>query len=103
MSAAMANADSKSLIAVLQETKQLLGSSDNDFVWSSWDNAEQAVAEIQQHIEKLESGDHSGLADLKLLFAPTGSIQEAGESSGWGKKFLAVADKFDREIGRLKS
>jgi len=102
MIAAMTNAASKSLIAVLQEAKELLGLTGNEFVWSSWENAEQAKAEIQSHIEKLESGDYSSLEDLKLLFAPTGSIQEVSVNSGWGKKFLTVADKFDHEVGGLR-
>jgi hypothetical protein len=102
MIAAMTNSASKSLIAVLQETNELLALSGNDFIGSSCDNAEQAKTEIQCHIEKLASGDYSSLADLKLLFAPTGSIQEVSLGSGWGEKFLAVASKFDREVGRLK-
>jgi hypothetical protein len=33
--------------------------------------------------------------ELRVLFAPTGPIQEVSVSSGWGDAFLELADRFD--------
>ena len=38
---------------------------------------------------------------LKLLFAPTGSIQEVSISSGWGQEFLSLSARFDEVIKRV--
>ena len=32
---------------------------------------------------------------MEVLFAPTGPIQEVSLSSGWGKEFLALSERFD--------
>jgi hypothetical protein len=90
------------LIAVLPETQELLGLSGNDFMLSSWSEAAQANAGFEKHIENLEAGEGSSLEDLKRPFAPTGSIQKVSVIRGWEQKFLAVADKFDHEVERLK-
>jgi hypothetical protein len=97
-----ANSAKQSLVKVLQETDELLSLKENDFAWSPWENLEDANAEIRKHITRLEADDFSGIENLKLLFAPTGAIQEISVSSGWGEKFLALAKKFDRTVARLK-
>jgi hypothetical protein len=40
------------------------------------------------------------LPDLAHLFAPTGPIQEVSVSSGWGDRFLALAERLDEELSR---
>jgi hypothetical protein len=89
------------LIAILRETQGLLGRKDNDFSWSSWNDAQEAVAEIQGHLERVDHCDYSQLFDLEVLFAPTGPIQETSMSSGWAYEYLAVAARFDEEIKKL--
>jgi hypothetical protein len=89
------------LTTVLRETRDLLSRKGNDFSWSSWNDRQEAVAEIQTHLEQIERGDYSKLFDLEVLFAPTGPIQEASMSSGWAKEYLAVAERFDEEIKKL--
>jgi hypothetical protein len=46
--------------------------------------------------ESLAEGRLPPRLDMSMLFAPTGPIQEVSLSSGWGDKFIAVADRFDR-------
>ena len=84
------------LIEVLTRTRQLLLLPGNDFIWSSWDNAESAVREIDQFIQLLNDGKLPPRIKLSVLFAPTGPIQEVSISSGWGKKFIVLAEQFDR-------
>lgn len=90
------------LVSVLKETKGILCRADNDFAWSEWDDAAKAVSDIDSHIVAIESEDLSKLRNLSLLFAPTGCIQEVAESSGWGTRFLSLANRFDKAAAKLK-
>lgn len=92
---------SRALTAILCEVQELLNRTGNDFSWSSWKNAEEAVAEIQAHSKRIEHGDYSCVSNLEMLFAPTGPIQEASMSSGWAWEYLAIAQRFDEEIKKL--
>ena len=87
------------LIAVFEETRELLAKPDNDFTWSSWDGPEDALREIDHILLWLWCGllPKSSLS-MTTLYAPTGPIQEVSLSSGWGKEFLAIADRFDEEV-----
>ena len=88
------------LAEVLRETRKLLARPDNQFVWSHWNSAEDALREIDKFIAQVESGETTRRADLELLFAPTGSIQEVSISSGWGEEFLALSERFDAVLKR---
>ena len=93
--------DAKSKLAdVLREAVVWLRRPENDFAWSSWDDAEEAVSELSAHIAVLEAGKLPPRLDLTVLFAPTGPIQEVSVSSGWGQEFLALADRFDSAVTR---
>ena len=97
----MSKSTTDELVEVLRETRELLTRPDNDFIWSYWDSATDALREFDAFITQIESGDTSGWSDLKLLFAPTGSIQEVSISSGWGQEFLALSARFDAVIKRV--
>ena len=88
------------LTAVLREAKALLSLEGNDFSWSSWRDQNQAISEIDSIITKLEKGS---IPDMRVLFAPTGPIQEVSLSSGWGNKFMEVAERFDQEYEIVKN
>jgi len=90
------------LLAVLQDAQADLRRPGNDFAWSQWDSAEEALSMIDGHIAAIERGDASRLPELGLLFAPTGSIQEVSVSSGWGEEFLGLAARFDEAVARAK-
>ena len=83
------------LIGVLREARELLSRPDNNFLWSSWENAEAALCEPDAQIADLEAGRLPREVDLHVLFAPTGPIQEVSLSSGWAMEFLHLAEKFD--------
>jgi hypothetical protein len=85
-------------IKVLEESKHFLVKPENCFDWSSWENAEEAISEIDALILAIKSGNRPKKLDLEVLFAPTGPIQEVSLSSGWGNEFLRLASKFDRAI-----
>ena len=91
------------LISVLRRTQAILQNPANDFVLSGWRNAKEAVADIESHIARIQAEDRSKLFELRLLYAPTGNIQEVSVSSGWGSSFLVLAERFDKALEQFKA
>jgi hypothetical protein len=58
-------------------------------------DAESAIQEIDDLRLQIESGTLPPRVHLKVLFAPTGPIQEVSVSSGWEQDFLRLAVRFD--------
>lgn len=92
------DAGRRELVQVLREARTLLARPDNDFAWSSWMDADAALAEVDGLIAILESGGLPDRADVAFLFVPTGPMQEVAVSSGWGNAFLALADRCDAAL-----
>jgi hypothetical protein len=88
------------LIDILKEAKVLLARAGNDFSWSSWLDQNQAVSEIDSIITALENGS---IPEMRVLFAPTGPIQEVSLRSGWGSEFLELAERFDKEYAIVRN
>ena len=55
------------LVEVLGESRELLARPDNNFIWSYWDSATDALLEFDAFITQIESGDTSGRSDLKVV------------------------------------
>jgi len=83
------------LLRVFRRTRDLLARPDNDFGWSSWKDVSAALQEIDAVIETLTTGAQPDIAQLRVLFAPTGPIQEVSLSSGWGDAFEELAKELD--------
>ncbi|MFC7241798.1 hypothetical protein ACFQO7_04820 [Catellatospora aurea] len=86
--------DVAALVIVLGEVRAWLARPDNDFSWSSFVDADAALAEIDDLIAHVHAEGRVPFA-LSVLFAPTGPIQEVALSSGWGDEFLTLAARFD--------
>jgi hypothetical protein len=83
-----------SLADVLIEARRLVSLPDNNFTWATWDDAEEAIAEI----DGLLSRSHLGpppMGEVAVLFMPTGDLQEVSISSGWGNEFIDLANRYD--------
>ena len=89
----------KKLISVIRETRTYLAREANDYSWSSWNDQEDALAEIDSILAQLENGS---VPDIEVLFAPTGPIQEVSMSSGWSREFLQLAEQFDEAYAMAK-
>jgi hypothetical protein len=89
------------LTNVLRSAIELLSLPDNDFSWSSWENRDAAIADVQLMLGLLERGALPARVSVSVLFALTGPIQEVSLSSGWAETFLKVAERFDRAEQRL--
>lgn len=92
------NSKREKLIEILREARACLARPDNDFAWSSWEDAPAALREIDGIVSRIESGDMPKRADIEGLFLPTGPIQEVSLSSGWGQEFVELASRFDSAI-----
>jgi hypothetical protein len=86
------------LLDVFAKARELLALPSNDFDWSSWGSAADALVEIDGIILNLKAGIMPDPLQLQVIFAPTGPMQEVSLSSGWGKEFLALAKKFDEAL-----
>lgn len=80
---------------VFENARVLLAKPDNDFSRSSWEDQNAALDEIDSILKQLRSGVTPDKLELRVLFAPTGPIQETSLSSGWGDEFLKLARRFD--------
>ncbi len=64
---------------------------------SGW--AAAGVEQIAQHlraaIAAVESGTPVDRDELRVLFLPTGDIQETSIDNGWGDEFLSLAQQMD--------
>jgi len=88
------------LAAVLRRIAELLSRPDVDTAWSGYE-PDELRSEIDSFLEKAGAGlplDEAGRDRLRLLFAPTGALQETSLSSGWGQEFVALATRFDDAI-----
>ena len=92
---------STELLDVLAATRELLARPENDFSWSSWQDQAVALEEMDAVIAMVRTEKSVPRMTLDVLFAPTGPIQEVSLSSGWGREFVALADRYDTAIANL--
>jgi hypothetical protein len=84
------------LLSIFEEARTLVLRAENDFSWSSWEDAEAAVREIDGILTRLRAGELTPNADI--VFAPTGPMQELSLISGWGGEFLELSGRFDEAL-----
>jgi hypothetical protein len=84
------------LVDVLKGCRELAQASE-DSIWSST-GVPEIVAILDRGIESLERGAELNRDELKLLFAPTGALQETSMDNGWSNEYLLLSAKFDRLI-----
>ncbi|MGD0702201.1 MAG: hypothetical protein ABSA02_20250 [Trebonia sp.] len=91
---------SAELAAVLRRIAELLSRDDVDTSWSGYETDE-LRSEIRSFLARAEAGlplGQPGRARLRVLFAPTGALQETSLSSGWGQEFVELAGRFDNAV-----
>jgi len=89
------------LVNVLEAAIELLSLEGNDFAWSYWLDAGEAVSEVRFMLDLVKRGVLPERMDVAVLFLPTGPIQEVSLSSGWAETFLKVAERYDHVETRL--
>ena len=89
------------LLAILDEALGLVSLPGNDFLYSHWVDTHGAATELREYIAEIKQGDYTHLPELKIIFAPTGSLQEVSLRSNWGEAFLNLAKRFDSLLHSL--
>jgi hypothetical protein len=87
----------ETFVRILVEARDLLARTGNDFSRSTWDDRDEAVQEMNAFIQSIVNGTFTDVDGLKVLFMPTGPVQEVS-FSGWSDEFLVLAERFDREL-----
>lgn len=90
--------DAAKLLDIFIRARDLVARPENDFDWSSWRDSEDALAEIDALIARLQANELPRLHEMSIIFAPTGPMQELALSSGWGNRFLGLASEFAAAI-----
>lgn len=85
---------------VVAEVVALVETRPQDLGWTQWDDQPTMVADLHDHIRRLRTDDASRVDELRVVFAPTGSLQEASISSGWAETYLVLAARFDAAVDR---
>lgn len=84
------------LVAALERTMERLASSE-DSLWTSWSAAE-VREELDAALRAIRQGGRVDGAALRLLFAPTGPIQELSMANGWAEEMLRLAEVVDASM-----
>lgn len=81
------------LTDVLARMRELIAFPGNDFGWSTWDDAGEALEEFDALVAEIGRGGRPHR--MTVLFLPTGPLQELSISSGWGEEYLVLSARFD--------
>ncbi len=84
------------LCEVLSQTKRFVESSEES-IWSGLSPAEIAM-DISIAISQIDKDAAFDVIHLKMLFAPTGPIQEIAIASDWSDNYLKLSSEFDSLI-----
>jgi hypothetical protein len=81
------------LISALEETLSFLQNSQS----SDWAHmsVEEIITRLKTEISKAKNSQPIDAKFLRLLFAPTGAIQETSIDNGWGDDFLRISEVVD--------
>jgi len=93
--------DTGIIIKQLSRLKYLLSLPDTDVCWSSYDNAKEAIDELEMLEKGILKQDKNAIDRLRFLLLPTASLQEISISSGWGYEFLSIAESLENVLKNL--
>ena len=65
---------------------------------SNWANLtiEEVIANLESELNKAKSSQTIDMKLLRILFAPTGVIQETSIDNGWGDEYLKISEIVDQ-------
>jgi hypothetical protein len=85
----------------LQRTLELVEASRSS-VWAEWE-PEEIAAYLRAALAAVAAGGEVDVSRLRLLFAPTGAIQDTSLANGWADEFLALSSAVDEFLAGPKS
>ena len=87
------------LVEILKKIKGKITDS-SDMAWTSYETSKQLRDELELYINELQAGNTASMEKMKILFLPTGTLQEHSTSNGWADEFLDLSEKFDQLNGQ---
>lgn len=84
------------IIQALRRTGDLLAAS-KDSVWAP-SSAAEIGAELATITSAIEAGREVDRDGLRMLFLPTGAVQDISITNGWGEEMLRLAEVVDRYV-----
>lgn len=87
---------SEELIRIIKIVKCMVDSPNTNLTWSRYNNITELLQELDLYTEKIIRNDASVINDLKILIAPTGSLQEISIDNGWGDDFIEISSRLDK-------
>jgi hypothetical protein len=81
----------------LRRTADLLADA-RDSGWTPWSAAE-IRSELLEMLAMRARGEEIDENRLRLLFLPTGPVQETSMANGWSEEMLRIAEAVDRYLG----
>ena len=82
----------------ISRLKYLLSLPDTDVCWSNYNNAEEAIKELETLEKGILNQDKNAVNSLLFLLLPTACLQEISISSGWGDEFLGIAERLENAL-----
>lgn len=90
------------IIEILVAIKNTVDSK-TDVVWTKFDSSDELISDLDKKINRLQSSDYDTLADVYLMFLPTGTYQELSISNGWADNYIVLSEQFDYYYKIIKS
>lgn len=88
----------KMLFVIFNEIKDLIDKPNTDMSLTSYCNEKEFIHEFDLLIDDFKEGVNGCVDRFKLLFAPTGILQEISINNGWSARFIEISDRFDKLI-----
>ena len=85
------------LLEALRGTRKHLAEAADFLPHTSWSGKDEGLRELDQIIAAVETGEIDSLR-IRVLFAPTGDMQEASLDGGWPDEFLSLSAQVDAAL-----
>jgi hypothetical protein len=86
------------LIFALEKTLAYLRNSQSSLYTHT--SVEEIIEQLESELAKAKNSQAIDAKLIKLLFAPTGAIQDTAMDNGWGAEYIEIADTIDLYTGR---
>lgn len=88
------------LLEIVNEVIEICEVSPQHIDWAGYRDQAELLEDLRDHVRRLHAGDTSGLSELRVLFLPSGPLQDIAIDSGWHNKFMTLASRFDELFGK---
>lgn len=88
-------------INILVEIKEKI-TDGSDLMWTSFEDAQELREEIDDLILRLQTEDQNVIRDIYTHFLPTSTFQEHSMQNGWSKRYMQLAEQFDKIYESIK-